>query len=158
MLIIPSYSFLLSVSLYAICCSAKSLLQRPMSSKRLMNNVKCFIPELQKGATNNYKQISSVVSHINTILLYAVCTLDREGGSEILCTSSCCTKETDVLVCTAFSSLCSVLSGSLSCSLQYVPRLVKPVISQGTVNYWSIKMNFIILLATCSALELLSCP
>lgn len=117
MVIIPSYSFLLSVSLYAICCSTKSLLQRPMSSKRLMNNLKCFFPELQKGATNNYKQISCVGSPINPILFYVVCTLDREGGSEILCTSSCCIKETDVLVCTAFSSRCSVLSGSLSCSL-----------------------------------------
>lgn len=114
MVIIPSYSFLLSVSLYAICCSAKSLLQRPRSSKRLMNNLKCFIPELQKGATNNYKQIASVVSPIDAVLLYVVCTLDREGGSEILCTSSCCIKETDVLVCSAFSSLCSVLSGSRS--------------------------------------------
>lgn len=72
MVIIPSYSFLLSASLYAICCSTKSLLQRPMSSKRLMNNLKCFIPELQKGATNNYKQISCVGSPINPILFYPV--------------------------------------------------------------------------------------
>lgn len=131
----PSHSFLSSVSSFAICCSAKSLLQKPMSSKSLMNNWKCFIPEPQKSATNNQKQTSSVVSHINPILLCAVCTLDREGNSEIQGTSSYSIKGTDVSVSIAFSSIFSVLSGSLSHSLQYVPQLVKPVISQGTVNY-----------------------
>lgn len=98
-----------------------------------MNNWECFIPQLQNSATNNYKQTSSVMSHINPILLCAVCTLGRGGNSEILGTSS--TKGTDVSVSIAFSSIFSVLSGSRSCSLQYVPQLVKPVISQGTVNY-----------------------
>lgn len=89
MIIIPSHFFLSSVSLCAICCSAKSPLWRPMSSKSLMNNWKCFIPELQKSARNNYKQTSSVVSPINPIP--ALCNLffrwrrkQRDLGCQLL--------------------------------------------------------------------------
>lgn len=86
MIIIPSHFFLSSVSLCAICCSAKSLLQRPMSSKSLMNNWKCFIPELQKSARNNYKQTSSEVSHINPIpALYNLFFRQRRKQRDLGC-------------------------------------------------------------------------
>lgn len=67
-----------------------------------MNNQKCFIPKLQKGARNNYKQTFYVAFRVNPIPALRCLWFRQEGEREILVSSSHSLKGTHAEVAGAF--------------------------------------------------------